>query len=144
MKPLTVPGTLDALGAIANYTIAATQKAGLEKETAYNLRLAVDEIVTNIITHGYISTNCTGEVYIQAILDEDTLTIQIEDTAIAYDPTRKPAPRDLTLPLEQRQVGGLGVFLAIQGVDRFVYERANGRNRNRLIVKRRKCDGEMG
>lgn len=140
MELLTVPGTLDALGAIANYTIAASEKAGLDKETAYNLRLAVDEIATNIITHGYLAANYAGEIYVQAILDDRALAIQIEDTAIPYDPTQKTAPRDLTLPLEQRQVGGLGVFLAIQGVDRFIYKRANGRNRNLLIVKRRKSN----
>jgi anti-sigma regulatory factor (Ser/Thr protein kinase) len=53
MKPMTVPATLDSLGAIAEYVLAAAASAGLDKRASYNLRLAVDEIVTNIIVHGY-------------------------------------------------------------------------------------------
>lgn len=53
MEPLIVSGTLDSLGAIAQYVMAAAAAAGLDKKTSYNLRLAVDEIATNIVTHGY-------------------------------------------------------------------------------------------
>jgi protease I len=47
-----------------------------------------------------------------------------------------PVPPDLHLPAEQRQIGGLGIYLALQGVDHFRYERGEGRNRNILVMDR--------
>ena len=136
MDPLTVPGTLDSLGAIAGYVKAASAAAGLGKKAAYRLRLAVDEIATNTITHGYAEAGLEGVVDLRAEIDEKTLTISIEDTGVAYDPRQSEPPDDLDLPLEQRQVGGLGVFLAIRGVNKLLYERIGDRNRHIFIVNR--------
>ncbi|MDY7013962.1 MAG: ATP-binding protein [Cyanobacteriota bacterium] len=136
MEPLIVSGTLDELGTIAKYILAVAGAAGLEKTASYDLRLAVDEIVTNIIIHGYGEAHRTGDIKIQAELSEQTLEIAIEDTGIPYDPTQAPPPSDLHLPLERRQAGGLGVYLALQGVERLTYERAGDRNRNILVVNR--------
>ncbi len=134
MKPITVPGNLDALELISDYIMSAAQVAGLEKKATYNLRLAVDEIATNIIIHGYEEAGKDGMVEIKGILDEQALTIVLEDTGEKYDPTQKPDQDDLDLPLEARQIGGLGVFLAIQSVDKFSYERIGEKNRNTFVV----------
>lgn len=136
MEPLIVSGTLDSLGAIAQYVIAAAGAAGLDKKTSYNLRLAVDEIATNIITYGYEEAARSGVLALRAHLDQQSLTISIEDTGAPYDPTQKSAPDDLDKPLEQRQTGGLGIYLAIRGVDKFIYERVGDRNRNIFVVNR--------
>jgi serine/threonine-protein kinase RsbW len=142
MDPLTVPGTLDSLAAIAEYVKAASAAAGLDKKTSYRLRLAVDEIATNIITHGYAEAGLVGTVNLRAEIDEKTLAISIEDTGMAYDPRQRKPPDDLDLPLEQRQMGGLGVYLGIQNVDEFLYERVGHRNRNTLIMNRPAVPGE--
>ena len=136
MKPLTVPGTLDALGTIREYVKDAAVAAGLDKKASYRLRLAVDEIATNIIVHGYAEAGLEGVVSLRADIDEETLTISVEDTGVAYDPRRHESPDDLDQPLEQREIGGLGVFLAIQNVDEFLYEYVEGRNRNILVMDR--------
>jgi serine/threonine-protein kinase RsbW len=136
MKPLTVPGTLDSLGAVAEYVKAASAAAGLSKKAAYRLRLAVDEIATNIITHGYAAAGIEGVVNLQAEIDEKTLTISVEDTGVAYDPRQRETPGDLDLSLEQREIGGLGLYLVIQNVDEFLYERVGDRNRNTFIMNR--------
>lgn len=142
MDPLTVPGTLDSLETIREYVTAAATAASLDKKISYRLRLAVDEIATNTITHGYAEAGLEGVVDLWAEIDEKTLTISIEDTGVAYDPRQSEPPDDLDLPLEQRQVGGLGVFLAIQSVDKFLYERVRGRNRHTFIVKRTAASSE--
>lgn len=138
MEPLIVSGTLDSLRAIAEYVMAAAVAAGLDKKTSYRLRLAVDEIVTNIINYGYKAAAREGMLALQASLDDRSLTIAIEDTGVPFDPTQKSAPDDLNKLLEQRQVGGLGIYLAVEGVDRFIYERVGNHNRNILIVNRQK------
>ena len=136
MEPLIVDGTLDSLSEIAKYVMAAGTAAGLDKKAIYQLRLAVDEIATNIILHGYQENGMEGNVEVKAEINEKALTIALEDTAIAFDPTQKKPPTDLELPLEERKIGGLGVFLAVDGVDQFSYERVENRNRNIFVVQR--------
>src|SRR4051812_29692292 len=128
MESLTVPGRLDSLERIGKYVMAAAAEAGLEKAAAYRLRLAIDEIVTNVILYGYDSGRREGDVELRATLDDESLTICVEDSAIAFDPRQKAPPSDLDAALEDRQMGGLGVFIAIEGVDRFEYEWVNNRN----------------
>lgn len=138
MEPLTVPGNLDSLSAIAEYVKAAAEAAGLDKKAAYRLRLAVDEIATNVVVYGYEPAALEGLMELRAEIDDQALTIYMEDTAAAFDPLPKLSQEEATidLPLEQRQIGGLGVYLAIQGVDKFLYERAGERNRNIFVVNR--------
>ena len=133
MKSLNVPGTLNSLGAIAQYVMQAAEAAGLDKRSAYRLRLAVDEIATNIIVHGYAEAKVQGELTLESMDDGKALTISIEDTAAECDPRVVPSP-DIHLSAEQRPIGGLGVYLALQSVDKFDYERTQGRNRNVLTM----------
>jgi anti-sigma regulatory factor (Ser/Thr protein kinase) len=138
MQSLTVPGTLDSLKPIADFVLAAAAEVGLDKKAAYKLRLAVDEIATNIILHGYEEAGQTGEIELAAVITNQTLEITLEDSAILYDPqqTQSVEATELQLPLCERRMGGLGVYLATQGVDQFRYERVGERNRNIFSVNR--------
>lgn len=91
MEALKVQGKLDNLGKIRQYVKSAAKEAGLEKKASYNLCLAVDEIATNIITHGYNDNGLEGNIYVETKIDEQSLTIYIEDTAIPFDPNKKEA-----------------------------------------------------
>lgn len=135
MEPLILPGTLDSLSKIGAYVLEAASQAGLEKKVAYRLRLAVDEIATNSIVHGYERVGEEGDLVVSAEVGEGILTIILEDTGPPYDPFKTPSPDDLDQPLDDRDIGGLGVFLAIQGVDEFSYEWENETNRNIFIMK---------
>jgi anti-sigma regulatory factor (Ser/Thr protein kinase) len=136
MERLTVPGTLDSLPAIGQYVLSVAAAAELDKKAAYRLRLAVDEIATNVITHGYEEANRTGLLDIQAVIDEAALTIFLEDTGAAYQPDEVSQPTHLDQPLAERPLGGLGVYLATQNVDQFRYERTGNRNRHAFVVYR--------
>jgi anti-sigma regulatory factor (Ser/Thr protein kinase) len=128
VKSSTVAATLDSLGAIAAFVTAAAAAAGLDKRASYHLRLAVDEIATNIIVHGYAEAGLQGELALSADIDDRSLIVAIEDTGVAFDPRQSAIP-DTDLPLEQRPIGGLGAYLAIKSVDEFLYERIGDRNR---------------
>ncbi|MGM3306256.1 ATP-binding protein [Anabaena sp. WFMT] len=136
METLTVSGTLDSLGAIAKYVMTAAESAGLDKKSTYKLRLAVDEIATNIIMHGYEEAGLTGKLDISSDRQESTLTICIEDTGARYDPYEMVTveSEELNKHLEERRMGGLGVYLAIQGVDQYFYQRVGEKNRNIFVV----------
>lgn len=130
------PGTLDSLAPIGAFVLEHAAAAGLDRPAAYRMRLAVDEIATNIVVHGYEEAGRTGSIELAADLNQELLTIVLEDDGAPFDPTSQELPDDLDQPLEERKAGGLGIFLAIEGVDDFRYERVDGRNRNTFIVKR--------
>jgi anti-sigma regulatory factor (Ser/Thr protein kinase) len=136
MKSLVVPGELDSLATIRRYVQAAAEQAHLEKQQAYRLGLAVDELATNIVTYGYADSAADGMIAVQATIDVRTLKITLEDTAHPFDPTQQDTPADLDMPLDERNIGGLGIFLALNGIDDFTYERVDNRNRNTLVVYR--------
>jgi anti-sigma regulatory factor (Ser/Thr protein kinase) len=130
MDSLTVAGRLDSLQAIGEYVLQAAVQAGLENPAAYRLRLAVDEIATNAIIHGYQPAEYRGDLLVSAVFDESKLTITLEDSSPAYNPLRTPPPEDLDIEPQERPAGGLGVFLALRGVDEFKYQWVNNKNRN--------------
>jgi len=136
MERLTVPGTLDSLEPIGKFVLAAAQEAGLDRKAAYRLRLAVDELATNTIIHGYQEVGLDGDVDLWMDLDDTCLTIGMEDKGMPYDPTKTPSPDDMDEPLEDRRIGGLGIYLAKMGVDDLRYERVGNRNRSIFQVNR--------
>jgi serine/threonine-protein kinase RsbW len=137
MEPLTVSATLDSLDEIAQYVMRAATAAQIPKKSAYKLRLAVDEIATNVITYGYKDISGDTRIYLNAELDESRLTIRLEDDSPEFDPLKQVPVEESTLlaPVSERPIGGLGIFLAVDGVDEFRYERVGDRNRNTFVVK---------
>jgi serine/threonine-protein kinase RsbW len=120
MEPLIVPGVLDSLSDIAAYVMSAAATAGLDKKIAYRLRLAIDEIATNIITHGYEENGLSGNIEVQAKINGSSLTIELVDTGPVYNPQLDQTPDSLDLSLEERPIGGLGVYLAARNVDKLL------------------------
>lgn len=134
----TFAANLDSLEPIREFLTAEGNSIGLDKKKIYGLCLAVDEIVTNIINHGYIESGLLdGTVDVIISSDNATLTVVLEDSAVPFDPMKHivPTQEDLSAPLEERPIGGLGVMIAKQSVDEFMYEFVNKKNRNIFIVK---------
>jgi anti-sigma regulatory factor (Ser/Thr protein kinase) len=138
MNELRVNASLQVLGSIGAFVLEAADQAGLDRRAAYRLRLAVDEIATNVIVHGKpLEHSGYDEIRLRADMDEHSLQITLEDCGPEFNPLEREVPDDhLEKPLEHRPIGGLGVFLAIRGVDSFHYERAGDRNRSVFLVKR--------
>lgn len=139
MDKLVLPATLDALSPIREKVMTSSAEAGLDKDAAYKLALAVDEIATNIILHGYEEHGLKGDITVYTDLTPGELLITLEDSAPPYDPKTRtmPTAEDLSKPLEDRAIGGLGVYLAVQGCDRFDYEYVDKKNRNIFGMKRK-------
>jgi anti-sigma regulatory factor (Ser/Thr protein kinase) len=136
METFVVPGIVESLGPIREFVRSKAAEAGLDKKRAYRLQLAVDEIAANIALHGYEEQGLTGDIEVQAELESDRLTITLVDSAIPYDPYSRVMPSDLDAPLHERAIGGLGVFLAINNVDEFLYRINDGQNHNIFVVQR--------
>ena len=136
-KVLEVPAVIASLGTIAHFVQDAAAEAGLDQMVAYRLRLAVDEIATNIITYGYSGTGAAEVITVECRITDAQVIIELIDRGQAFDPlTISPDPDELTKPLQERRVGGLGIFLAKSCVDDFRYERVQDANHNIFVVNR--------
>jgi anti-sigma regulatory factor (Ser/Thr protein kinase) len=139
MPTLKAPGSLNSLAAIADLVVEQAQLAGLDKHAAYQLQLAVDELATNSIIHGYQEHGLEGDVTVSAEVSDDSLTIIVEDEAVPFDPRQRNVElveETFDDPLHERPIGGLGVYFVMQAVDEFSYERRGNRNRNILVIRR--------
>jgi len=144
MQALAVPAQLDQLAAIRRYVQTAGQDAGLDDEAVYNLALAVDELATNIILHGYQEHGLTGEICVRTVSADGGLAVILEDNGVAFDSGARalPGAEELSKPLEERRIGGLGIYLAMSSVDDFQYQRVGEINRNTLTMRRRRTNDE--
>jgi serine/threonine-protein kinase RsbW len=78
----------------------------------------VNEVATNIIVHGY--EDQVGIIEVEIGREGDSMIIRLRDQASPFDPTRVPAP-DLSLPLEERPLGGVGVYLTMKLMDEVIH-----------------------
>jgi anti-sigma regulatory factor (Ser/Thr protein kinase) len=142
MPTLTVPGDLSSLATIAEFVVEQAMCAGLDKHDAYQLQLAVDELATNSILHGYQEHGLEGKIWVSADVTGESLTIVVEDEAVPFDPRQRDVNQvedTFDDPLHERPIGGLGVYFVMRAVDEFNYERRGNRNRNILVARRRRA-----
>jgi anti-sigma regulatory factor (Ser/Thr protein kinase) len=107
-------------------------KDKISEEDDYAIHLAVEEVIVNIITHGYPDSEGIIEIVCQ-ISDSDII-IHICDQAPFFNPLLLPTP-DLDLNLSDRQIGGLGVYLIKSLMDEVNYKKTEVGNH--LILKKR-------
>lgn len=100
------------------------------------VELAIEEIFVNIASYAYPSGR--GDVTIAAEVSGDPkeLTVVFKDSGVPFDPLAKEDP-DITLPIEQRRIGGLGIFLVKDTMDDVTYRYADGMNI--LTMKKELC-----
>ena len=105
----------------------------LPKDAMFDLDLALEEIVTNVIFHGYRDG---GEhaIHVGLALRDRVVSLTVEDEGVPFNPLDSPAADD-TSPIEARPIGGLGIHLLRKLMDEIEYAREG--NRNRLVVRKR-------
>jgi anti-sigma regulatory factor (Ser/Thr protein kinase) len=135
LEPLTIVANKENLSQLMDYVAWSAAAIDLDEAAIYGLSLAVDEIATNTVLYGY-AEEAPGNITIWGEADENRLVIYLEDSGRAFDPREAPPPEGLDRPLEEREDGGLGIFLALWGVDDFVYERVGGKNRSIFVIYR--------
>ncbi|MFI7603467.1 ATP-binding protein [Actinoplanes sp. NPDC049681] len=137
MHQLTLPATTGSLDRMVAFVDALSRAGGLSAVRAGRLRLAVEELVTNSIVHGFgTSRGPWSEILLEGCVETDYVWLRISEDAPPFDSTRGHTPQDLDRPLGERTPGGLGLYLARQAVDRMAYDYANGRNHVTVYVGR--------
>ena len=124
MKELTVKAAIENLEAVLDFIESELEAADCPMKTQMQIAVAVEEVFVNIAHYAY-NPEVGGAIIRVAVGDE--ITIEFEDSGAAYDPLSAPAP-DLAPPAEEREIGGLGIFMAKNLVDSMEYRREGGRN----------------
>jgi len=96
-----------------------------------SLNIAIDELLANVLSHGQAGREACF-VTIEAKLDQECVTVVLSDDGPAFDPFSRDAP-DTTLSVEDRPIGGLGIHLVKQLMDRVSYQRREGHNEVVLV-----------
>lgn len=140
MQRISLPATADSVAEVGRRVVELGEATGLPGPRRYGLRLAAEEIVTNIVTHGYDEAEIRPPdptFDLEWGCEPGRVWVRLVDSARAFDPTRVPEPDDLNAPLDRREPGGLGIHLARTSLDEFTYRRDRGRNHVTLAVDRR-------
>ena len=98
----------------------------LSPDIVFNLNLVLEEAVVNIINYAYPKEEHES-IYLSARMHEGSVILVLTDTGKEFDPTAVPEA-DVTLSADDRQIGGLGIFLIRQIMNEVKYERIEGKN----------------
>ena len=98
----------------------------LSPDIVFNLNLVLEEAIVNIINYAYPKEEHES-IYLSARMHEGSIVLVLTDTGKEFDPTAAPEA-DVTLSADDRQIGGLGIFLIRQIMNEVKYERIEGKN----------------
>lgn len=126
-KQIKLPAVHDKFNEMFNFIKASLGEFGFEGELVNKVELASEEILVNIINYAYPQNG--GDLSITCMKNDDPLgvTVVFTDNGISFDPLKKIDP-DISKPVEEREIGGLGIFMVKKLMDSVKYERLNDKN----------------
>jgi serine/threonine-protein kinase RsbW len=138
---LKFKAVLENVSAAIDCVTQSAQEAGFDEGVTYQLQLAVDEACANVVQHAYEGMEA-GDVEVTCSYDDECLVIRVRDWGRSFIPEDVPEP-DVDAPLEERSLGGLGLFLIRQCMDQveFSFDVELG---NELTMKKRLQCAEQG
>jgi len=130
---IAIPARLDAVPGVAVAIEKFMRETGFPDPAILDIQLALEEAITNTIRHGYRGD--PGTITLHGRVSEGLLVVEITDNAPQFNPLTMPDP-DVTSSLDERRVGGLGIYLIRQVTDRVAYRFEQGKNI--LTISKRK------
>jgi len=132
-EQLLIPNDLAALETLTGFVDGFCQRHGLSADLVFDLNLSLEEIVVNVITHGYDDAG-VHQIAVSLGTHDGWVSATVEDDASEFNPLDVPPP-DLDAKLEQRQIGGLGLHLVKNLMQELNWSREG--DRNRLTMRKR-------
>ena len=110
---------------IIDAILGTGEVAGVESENKF-INMVVEEIVVNVVSYAY-PDNPDGYLDVVTTRNKNLITFRFSDGGIPFNPLQREPP-DITLPLEQWKIGGLGIMMVIKKAEAINYEYTNGEN----------------
>ena len=136
-RSITLPNDVQTIPQLSEFVEGVAEELQFNMEDTMSLNLALEEAVVNVMNYAY-PKGTVGTVTIDAEASDERLKFVITDQGAPFDPTAKENA-DITLSVEDRPIGGLGIFLVRQLMDSINYERVNGCNV--LTLRKKLGDG---
>ncbi len=127
MKELDIEALTENLDAVISFVDAQLEEASCSLKVQMQIDLAVEEIFVNIANYAYHPETGPATVRVEVKPDASAVIITFIDHGVPYDPLAKADP-DITLSSDERDIGGLGIFLVKKNMDDIRYEYLNGSN----------------
>ena len=124
--------SMDTIPDIVGFVSETATAMGVHPKRVMHLELAVEEAAVNICSYAYEIP--PGEVTIRISRETEVVRIELVDVGVPFDPLAADAP-DIKSELENREVGGLGIFLIRRVLDEVHYSRSGDRNILSLAVR---------
>ena len=127
MKELTVDAAIENIPAVTSFVEEQLEQVGCPMKAMMQINIAIDELFGNIAQYAY--TPKTGKATVRVEVTENPMAVVITfiDNGVPYDPLAKADP-NVSLPANERQIGGLGIFMVKKSMDEINYEYKNGQN----------------
>ncbi len=132
-KQSDAPGELDIeaakenLDRVLEFVNAHLERVSCPQKSQLQIDVAVEEVFINIASYAYTTEKGRATVRVEVSDEPITVTITFIDNGVPYDPLAKP-DADTSLPLDRREIGGLGIFITKRFMDELAYEYKNGQN----------------
>ena len=131
MKELELEATVENLDEVLAFVDKQLEEFGCPMKTQMQVDIAVEEIFVNIAKYAYGAE--TGKVTISVSVSDREATIEFRDSGVPFNPLEKADP-DVTLSAEERNIGGLGIYLVKKNTDGVTYQYQD--NQNVLTLKK--------
>lgn len=125
-KSIILANDISEISRLADFVEEIGNDFSLTPDIVFNLNLVLEEAIVNVINYAYPKEEHQS-IYLSARLHEGSIILVLTDTGKEFDPTMAPEA-DVTLSAEDRQIGGLGIFLIRQIMNEVRYERIEGKN----------------
>lgn len=123
---LTLHNDINEVPLLGEWVEQLGESIGLEMTDVFQINLALEEAVVNVMNYAYPDQQ-GREIWLEAEGDSHSVTFTLSDEGVAFDPTKEEDP-DITLSAEDREIGGLGIFLVNQMMKSVRYERKDEKN----------------
>lgn len=127
MKEMTIPATVENIEKVTAFVDEQLEQIDCPPKAQMQIDIAIDELFGNIAQYAYNPATGPATVRVEVTQSPISVVITFIDHGIPYDPLKTADP-DITLSAEDREIGGLGIFMVKKTMDEITYEYKNGQN----------------
>lgn len=127
MPKITLPAVIESIETATDFVNGILEDAGCSVRAQIQLDVALDELLSNVARYAYDGGEGDFTVSVEILEDPKRAVLTITDEGIPYDPLQKEDP-DVTLATDERDIGGLGIFIVKKSMDDITYAYEGGKN----------------
>ncbi len=127
MKELTIDATVENIERVTSFVDEQLEAMGCPLKAQMQIDIAIDELFGNIAHYAYNPEVGPATVRVDVLQEPLSVVVTFIDNGVAYDPLAKEDP-DVALSAEEREIGGLGIYMVKKSMDEISYEYKDGQN----------------